>query len=82
VEESAEIRGKKLEVRITVSPNPFTSFATIPGHSTERFALYDVSGRRVGTYKGDRIGADVPQGVYFLRAESGKGKPVRVVKVR
>jgi len=65
-----------------VSPNPFTSFATVPGHKTDRFTLYDVSGRRMGTYKGDRIGEGLRAGVYFVRAESGKDRPVRVVKVR
>jgi hypothetical protein len=54
----------------------------VPGHSSDRFFLYDVSGRRVGTYKGDRIGEGLRAGVYFIRAESGDGKPVRVVKVR
>jgi hypothetical protein len=68
--------------RLRATPNPFTSFATLPGHSSDRFALYDVSGRRVGIYRGDRIGSDVPQGVYFIREENGEGKPVRVVKVR
>jgi hypothetical protein len=67
---------------LSVRPNPFTSFTTLPGHYSTRFALYDISGRRVGTYKGDRIGADVPQGVYFLRPEDGNGKPARIVKVR
>ena len=63
-------------------PNPFISFTCVSGHASDRFTLYDISGRRVGTYKGDRIGADVPQGVYFLKAEGKDGKPVRVVKVR
>jgi hypothetical protein len=66
----------------SISPNPFTSFATVPGHSSDRFALYDISGRKVGTYRGDRIGSDVSPGVYFLRPEIGKDRPVRVVKVR
>jgi len=66
----------------SVAPNPFTSFATVPGHSSERFALYDISGRRVGVYKGDRIGEGLRAGVYFLRAKSGEARPVRVVKVR
>jgi len=69
-------------VRYSSVPNPFTSFATVPGHSADRFALYDISGRRVGVFKGDRIGEGLRAGVYFLRAESGGGKPVRVVKVR
>ena len=66
----------------SVIPNPFTSFARIPGHEADRFALYDISGRRVGVYKGDRIGEGLRVGVNFLRAESGKAKPVRIVKVR
>jgi hypothetical protein len=67
---------------LQVTPNPFSSFATLPGHSSDRFTLYDVSGRRVGVYRGDRIGEGLKAGVYFLRAESGDGKPVRIVKVK
>ena len=79
-----ETRGsrKKAVVSIKATPNPFTSFTTLPGHSSESFALYDISGRRVGIYKGDRIGSDVSQGVYFLRAEGGEDRPLRIVKVR
>ena len=66
----------------SVHPNPFTSFSTVPGHSSESFSLYDISGRRVGSYRGDRIGEGLEAGVYFVREESGKDKPVRVVKVR
>jgi hypothetical protein len=65
-----------------VTPNPFSSFAILPGHSTERFALYDVSGHRVGIYKGDRIGEGLAPGVYFLRSADGSSKPLRIVKVR
>jgi hypothetical protein len=68
--------------RLTVSPNPFVSFATVPGHSSERFALYDISGRKVGVYKGERIGEGLAAGVYFLRSEGKDVKPLRVVKVR
>jgi hypothetical protein len=80
--ETAEARGPRFEVRITVKPNPFTSFATVPGHSTDRFTLYDVSGRRVGTYRGGRIGEGLRAGVYFVRVEKGKRKLLRVVKIR
>ncbi len=65
-----------------VFPNPFTSFATLPGHEAERFSLYDVSGRKVGTYRGDRIGEGLAPGVYFLRSSDSKDKPLRIVKVR
>jgi hypothetical protein len=63
-------------------PNPFVFLTTLPGHGGERFSLYDISGRKVGTYRGDRIGEGLRAGVYFLRAESGDAKPVRIVKVR
>jgi photosystem II stability/assembly factor-like uncharacterized protein len=63
-------------------PNPFTTFATLPGHQAERFALYDITGRRVGTYKGERIGMDLRPGVYFIRALEGKVGLGRIVKVR
>jgi len=69
--------------RLTVSPNPFTSFTTVlPGHEAERFVLYDISGKRVGTCKGDRVGEGLPPGVYFLGAGGGTAKPLRIVKLR
>jgi len=55
---------------------------TLPGHSTDRFSLYDISGRRVGVYKGERIGEGLRAGVCFLRPEGGDAKPLRIVKVR
>jgi len=65
------------------TPNPFVSFARVPGHEAERFALYDVSGRQVGTYKGDRIGEGLAPGVYFLKGMGNAGAaPVRILKVR
>jgi len=67
--------------RLTVSPNPFTSFSTIPGHEAERFSLYDVSGRKVGTYRGDRVGEGLAPGVYFVGAH-GRAPLLRIVKVR
>ncbi len=68
--------------RLTVSPNPFTSFATLPGHEAEHFSLYDISGRRVGTYRGDRVGEGLAPGVYSLRSSESNSKPLRIVKVR
>jgi len=68
--------------RLTVSPNPFVSFASVPGHSSERFTLYDISGRKVGVFKGDRIGAGLSAGIYFLKPEGKEGKPLRIVKLR
>jgi len=87
VEETAEGRGQRLEVRITAKPNPFTSFAILPGHERERFSLYDVSGRKVGTYRGDRVGEGLAPGVYFLKYQEmlkqvQHDEILRIVKVR
>jgi hypothetical protein len=81
----AEEQGRSSTINrfpFSVRPNPFVSFATLPGHEAERFSLYDVSGRKVGTYKGDRIGEGLAPGVYFLRSSDKKDKPLRIVKVR
>jgi hypothetical protein len=82
VEENKEVRGQRLGIRLTATPNPFTSFTTVPDHSSECFTLFDISGRRVGVFRGDRIGEGLSPGVYFLRAECGKAKPLRIVKIR
>ena len=90
VEETAGGRGVRdqgLGIRVTARPNPFASFATIPGHEAERFSLYDVSGRKVGTYKGDRVGEGLAPGVYFLKYQEmlkqvQHDEIVRIVKVR
>jgi photosystem II stability/assembly factor-like uncharacterized protein len=68
--------------RLLVSPNPFTSFTTLPGHSSDRFSLYDVSGRKVGVYRGEHIGEGLKAGVYFVRALEGKANLARIVKIR
>ena len=63
-------------------PNPFVSFTTVPGREREEFELFDISGKKVGTNRGDRIGHNLGPGVYFLRAKGGTGITARVVKVR
>jgi hypothetical protein len=65
-----------------VAPNPFVSYAKTPGHEAESFALYDVSGRKVGVFKGDRIGSGLSAGIYFLKPEGKDSKPLRIVKLR
>jgi hypothetical protein len=52
--------------RFLVQPNPFTSFARVPGHETDVFALSDVTGRQVAVCKGDRVGEGLRPGVYFV----------------
>jgi len=66
----------------SIRPNPFVSYTLVPGHASERFALYDISGRRVGVYRGDRVGADLTPGVYFIKPEEKQSKPLRIVKLR
>ena len=63
-------------------PNPFVNFTTLPGHASDRFVLYDISGRQVGVWKGDRVGEGLPAGVYFLRPEGKYAAPLRIVKLR
>jgi len=82
VEEKPCSRLTPYNSHLTPSPNPFASFTTIPGHSSKRFSLYDISGRKVGLYKGDRIGEELSAGVYFLKPENGGAKPFRIVKLR
>jgi len=78
--ETAEVRGQKLEVRITAKPNPFTSFARAPGYEKETFELYDIAGRKVGMYRGDRIGWDTGPGVYFLKYQEMLKQPMNQVQ--
>jgi len=52
--------------RLLVQPNPFASFARVPGHEADVFALLDVTGRQVATCRGDRVGEGLRPGVYFL----------------
>jgi len=63
------------------APNPFSSHTIVQGHEEERFALYDSAGKLVGKYSGDRIGGDLPVGVYLLVPEMINAKPALIVKV-
>ncbi|GEM_PF-1231777 len=81
VAEQKKVEGSKVQA-YTATPNPFRSFAAVPGHESERFALYDLSGKRVGTYLGNRIGSDVSPGIYFLRPGGSNPRPLPVVKVK
>jgi hypothetical protein len=69
-----------------ITPNPFVTFARVPGHEAERFSLFDISGRKVGTCRGDRVGEGLGAGVYFLRRDTAcrapTTAPLRIVKIR
>ncbi len=75
---------KNLRTALRVQPNPFSSFARVPGHEAESFILSDVSGRKVAVSKGDRVGEGLPPGVYFLspvaRPAMPRTRPLRIVK--
>ena len=69
--------------RFQVQPSPFTNFARVPGHETEVFALSDVTGRQVAVCRGDRIGAGLRPGVYFLSpvgSRAAKSATATIVK--
>jgi len=82
VEDHSPSRLTPYAPRLTAFPNPFTSFAILPGHEAERFALYDISGRKVGTYKGDRIGEGLRAGIYFIKLKGKDANPLRIIKLR
>jgi len=66
-----------------LQPNPFSSYAAVPGHEAESFILSDVSGRKVGICNGDRVGEELPPGVYFLSPVNPalpRFRPLRIVK--
>ena len=66
-----------------IQPNPFSSFAVVPGHEAEGFILSDISGRKVGICNGNRIGEGLPPGVYFLspvKPAIPPTQPLRIVK--
>jgi hypothetical protein len=56
------------QARLLAQPNPFTSVTRVPGHEREYFAVSDVTGRQVAVSRGDRVGAGLRSGVYFLSA--------------
>ncbi len=84
VEEPTTPLLKNSRTALRVQPNPFSSFARVPGHEAESFILSDVSGRKVAVGKGDRVGEGLPPGVYFLspvaRPAMPRTRPLRIVK--
>jgi hypothetical protein len=67
---------------VLVHPNPFVCRTAVKGRAKEQFVIYDISGKLIGTYRGDRIGVGLAAGVYFVKPESGQAAPQRIVKVR
>ena len=75
-------RGRGLAGHLQAVPNPFMSYCRVVEHEREEFAVYDHSGRQVGTDRGDRIGAGLAAGVYFARGIESSTAPIRIVKTR
>ncbi|MCX6842645.1 MAG: hypothetical protein NTX53_10230 [candidate division WOR-3 bacterium] len=67
---------------LKATPNPFVSFARIPGHEAEQFSLYDISGKMVGVCRGNRVAEGLLPAVYFIKPDGEHRKPLRIVKVR
>jgi len=82
VEEKTVDSRQKVVCRLIPKPNPFISYARIPGRERERFAVYDAQGRKVGIYTGDRIADGLAPGVYFVRGLDVASAAARIVKVR
>ena len=77
------IRHRASPTGFRVQPSPFSSFARVPGHETELFALSDVTGRQVAICRGDRVGEGLRPGVYFLSpagSKAGKAATETVIK--
>jgi carboxypeptidase T len=78
IEQPATARRMTLDIR----PNPFIGSTALPGHERERLLVLDPLGRRVAECFGDRIGAALSPGVYFVRPVTGDGSATRIVKLR
>jgi hypothetical protein len=67
---------------LRVLPNPFRRAATVPGLENERFTIRDAAGRVVETCTGNRVGAGLAPGVYFLGRDAARpGTATRLVKL-
>jgi photosystem II stability/assembly factor-like uncharacterized protein len=77
--------GRGTGSHVQALPNPFVSSCVVVGHEREQFSVFDHSGRQVSVARGDRIGAGLAAGVYFLQTAQAQAQaqaPVRVVKIR
>jgi len=83
-DQSIEEKGIKQPItsNLSCSSNPFTSYTRIPGYEKEDFNLSDVTGRYIGSYKGAKIGENLPAGVYFIISQDKSLKPLRIVKIK
>jgi hypothetical protein len=75
-------RSRGPETTSRATPNPFVSFASMPGAEVRGFEVFDVSGKLVQTCTGSRIGAGLGPGVYCVRPHGSSDAGQRLVKAR
>jgi hypothetical protein len=80
--EDARTGGPDRERRNLAVPNPFVSWARIPGHEEESFTVYDVSGRKAGSFQGGMTGFGLSPGVNFIQGPHDGSPSHRIVKLR
>ncbi len=79
---AVEEQRKEGKTLLIISPNIFSTYTQIIGYENPVVIVYNTSGRIVGKYPVNRIGYDLPAGVYFVNTNNGNTSPVRVVKIR
>ncbi len=70
-----------LATNINVFPNPFSKFAVIPKHENEEFQIYNITGKLCSRTLGNKIGAGLSPGVYFIKSNKYKSPVIRIVKI-
>ncbi len=71
-----------VDIGLKTEPNPFVSYTHILGAEKAVFLLFDINGRKVGTYMGSKIGENLPAGVYYIISENKNIKPIRIVTIK
>jgi hypothetical protein len=74
---SFRINGKTVKAM----PNPFVHYTKIPEYEDTDFEVFDLTGKLVGLFKGNRIAERLPAGVYFVKSILNSN-PIRIVKLR
>ncbi len=62
-------------------PNPFVQYTRIPEYEDTNFQVFDLTGKQVGLFKGNRIAELLSAGVYFVRINT-YSNPIRIVKLK
>ncbi|MEO0228067.1 MAG: hypothetical protein ABIL70_08485 [candidate division WOR-3 bacterium] len=79
--EEREFKNQRVARKIKAIPNPFSDYTVVSGYEQEFFNIFDISGRYLGKEKGIRLGAELPNGVYFIE-EIINRKRITIIKVK